>query len=229
MEEKILEKMLDNLIQEAGPIAIQNMVKDDVETLENEKIEFSKEHEEKMKKIFAEAKKVETTPRKTNIFKKVAVISVAVILVSGLTINLAGALHDGLIKYFVSKDSEYSTIGNKHVDSDFLVDNIYFGYIPEGLKFNEICSFNNLKHISFFDDDKYFILESQKAEWSEKINTESGDITEILINEKNMFYSEREDLRILTWYENNCIQSVSSNLNEEILFKIVKNIKFLEN
>ena len=44
-----------------------------------------------------------------------------------------------------------------------------------------------------------------------------------------MFYSEREDLRILTWYENNCIQSVSSNLNEEILFKIVENINFLEN
>lgn len=54
MEDKILERMLDNLIEEAGPIAIENMESKQEEVPE---VQFSKEHEEKMKKIFAEYRK----------------------------------------------------------------------------------------------------------------------------------------------------------------------------
>ena len=54
MEDKILERMLNNLIEEAGPIAIENMERKQEDAPE---VEFSKEHEEKMKKIFAEARK----------------------------------------------------------------------------------------------------------------------------------------------------------------------------
>ena len=54
MEDKILERMLNNLIEEAGPVAIENMESKQEEAPE---VEFSKEHEEKMKKIFAEARK----------------------------------------------------------------------------------------------------------------------------------------------------------------------------
>lgn len=54
MDDKVLEKMLNNLIEEAGPIAVNNMESKDEEIPE---VQFSKEHEEKMKKIFADARK----------------------------------------------------------------------------------------------------------------------------------------------------------------------------
>lgn len=54
MDDKVLERMLDNLIEEAGPIAIKNMESKEEEIPE---VEFSKEHEEKVKKIFADARK----------------------------------------------------------------------------------------------------------------------------------------------------------------------------
>ena len=62
MDDKLLERMLDNLIEEAGPIAIKNMESNPEDVPE---VEFSKEHEEKMKKIFAEARKEMDNKRKT--------------------------------------------------------------------------------------------------------------------------------------------------------------------
>ena len=49
MDEKILERMLNNLIEEAGPIAIQNM---EIESSKEDvpDVKFSKKHEEKISK-----------------------------------------------------------------------------------------------------------------------------------------------------------------------------------
>ena len=62
MDDKLLERMLDNLIEEAGPIAIKNMESNPEDVPE---VEFSKEHEEKMMKVFADAKKEMDNKRKT--------------------------------------------------------------------------------------------------------------------------------------------------------------------
>lgn len=101
MDDKILERMLDNLIEEAGKLAIKEMESKEEEIPE---VQFSKEHEEKVKKIFEDARrereaksklkaanevvnveKVETKKRKTKFnYKRLFILAAVIVTLSGI-------------------------------------------------------------------------------------------------------------------------------------------------
>lgn len=57
MSNQNFEEMFDNLIKEAGIIAIEEMEKEYSKELDNlSKVKFSKRHEKRMKKFFEELK-----------------------------------------------------------------------------------------------------------------------------------------------------------------------------
>ena len=78
----MFEKIIDDLIDEAKPQIIKDIVNEKVE--EAPEVEFSEEHNKKMEEIFSKARRAENKPNRYRIMKRVAVVAVAVILVSGV-------------------------------------------------------------------------------------------------------------------------------------------------
>lgn len=260
MDEKILERMLNNLIEEAGPIAIENMEKEDsYEDVPD--VEFSEKHEKKMKEIFEMARKVEAerannkenvinaesgnrvietdfttenvsltkkVKKRSNIGKKrLAVIIAATMVLLGLTITSVSAWRESFSKYFLDKKEKYSDVKDFKPGSEVCIDNVYFGYIPEGFKYTENIKTQRSSIISFLNEDKYFVLEIHYDKWNKKVNTESGEVSDIVINEKEMVYFEDESLttRSISWKDDNITYFMYSNCGRETIEEIVEGIE----
>ena len=105
MSKEIYDKILDELISEA----VQNCEIDD-ENDSNSEVVFSKEHTEKMNKLFNEMKRKEKLDRILRLSKKVAIIIVVLGIVMVVTTPKISAWKEVIKKFFVKEEDKYSWI-----------------------------------------------------------------------------------------------------------------------
>lgn len=239
MDEKLVDEILNNLISEAGPTAIEELEKEDLENLDKREFEFSKEHEEKMEKFFEEfdkenvkkIKKEKHNFSKVSTSRKILLVAVITVLMLAAAISSVGAWRESFVKYFLNQKDEYSDLkvvnGNLNRDGkDFRVGSVYFGYIPEGYELNQHKILKDKTNIGFKTNNDLFInFEIEDGEFIHKINTESGDVEEMIINNKDIVYFENDNWRSLIWSENNNTYVLGTNEPKDILIKIAENIK----
>lgn len=243
MDEKLVDEILNNLISEAGPIAIEELEKEDLKNLDKKELEFSKEHEEKMAKFFEEfdkenvknMKKEKSYSSKASTSRKILLVAVITVLMLAAAISSVSAWRESFVKYFLGQKEEYSDLKvvNKNLNRDgkdfWTEDGIYFGYIPDGY---ELKTHKEIKERTFFgfesEKDLFINFEINSGRVLHKFNTESGDIEEIIIANKDMIYSENDTSKILTWNENNNVYALSTNDSKNVLVKVVENVKLTE-
>jgi hypothetical protein len=104
---------------------------------EPEKVEFSKEHEEKMRKIFKKERNKLFFKKISKYSKRVAIFFLALAVVSGVTIFSVEAWRIRVMNFIIEmnqthseiKFSEEITKGNSYKSNE-----ITLGYIPEGFE-----------------------------------------------------------------------------------------------
>lgn len=236
MKDKLFEVMFDDLIKRAGTAAILEMESENAEEEEPE-VEFSKEHEEKMKKFFEEYRKQEAEAAIQNEInmkhqkvKKTVSLAAATVVVLALGITTVGAWKGSLLNSYVKDNGEYSELLNGKAERDFTVENVYFGYVPEKYEFVNVKDGLKRKYINFksTDGETYFNLEINKDLYKEKVDSESGEVAEMVINDKDMIVFEKDGLNIIAWYENDSQNTLYTNADVEMLIKIAEKIEFLK-
>lgn len=237
---KEIDEMLDQLIAAAGPRVIEEMTKEDLKELDSSSYTFSEEHEKKMQEMFeqmATKGKISETQTTTKItyktWRKIAVIAAAMVLVLGVAISSVGAWRESFVSLFLHDKGEYSDVREKNMHNEFIVDNILFGYIPNGYELSNTKK-TDFETIYIFeqsqDEENYFIVEIQNVSLSsQQTNTENSITKDIVIQGKDMVYIENDLVRVITWYDANQIYSIQTNESENVLKKVVENMQFLEN
>lgn len=236
MKDKLFDVMFDDLIKKAGTAAILEMENERADE-EVPEVEFSKEHEEKMKKFFEEYRKQESEEKAQNEIitkrhkvRKIVTLAAATVAVLALGISTVGAWKGNMLSSYLKNNGEYSDLLSGKPERSLTVENVYFGYVPEGYEFEGVKNANKITYIVFKSstDDIHFYLEMDENTYKEKINTESGDVEEVVVANKDMIYGEREDFNFFTWFENNAQNTLYSNLTEKELTKIAEKIEFLK-
>ena len=241
MDEKLVDEILDNLISEAGPKAIEELEKEDLKNLDKKEFEFSKEHEEKMAKLFEEFDKENVKKMKEEVYnssktsttKKLLLVAVITVLILAIAISSVSAWRESFVKYFLSQKEEYSDLNviNKNLNrngKDFWVDNIHFGYIPEGYELEE-HRISKKKTIIWFKNNEYTIsLEIESDNLNPNINTENSTVDEVQIADKDAVYCENGLFKYLTWNENSKSYILCTNDSKDILIKIAQKIQFVK-
>ncbi|MBQ9314582.1 MAG: DUF4367 domain-containing protein [Clostridia bacterium] len=248
MDEKMVDEILNELIKEAGPAAINELTKEDLENLDKPAFEFSKEHEEKMQKLFDDVeeeslkrnkkadKKEEHKIVRVSTPRKILIIAAVMMLLSALAITSVGAWRENFIKYILNVQDEYSAVKSNNTNiiregKDFRADSVYFGYLPVDYELKTHKKFSKKEIITFENNEQNFIIfeaESKSNISIREINTESGEIEEIIVNGKDMVYCENSSHKIITWNENGKINDLYTNGSKEMLLKVLENIKFVE-
>lgn len=247
MKDNLLDEKFDKLIREAGIQAVLEM-EEECANEEIPKVEFSKEHEEKMKKFFAEykaqfenANKVETNVesnvkeaefKSANRLKprKMMSLIAATVAILALGITTVGAWKGSLISLYLKDKGEYSDLTNGVAEKSLIIENVRFGYIPTDYEYTETRDTKKKLSLLFNhkEEDKYFCLEIERNMYNIKINTESGELGEDVVNDKDMIYSEKDGLNIITWFENNSQNTLCTNDSKKELIKIAEKIEFLK-
>lgn len=236
MKDKLFDAMFDDLIKKAGTAAILEMENERANE-EVPEVEFSKEHEEKMKKFFEEYRKQEAEKKAQNEIttkrykvRKMVALAAATVVVLALGISTVGAWKGNMLGSYLKNNGEYSDLLNGMPERSLTVENVYFGYVPEGYEFEPTKNGNKMAYIRFgtTDNEQYFCLEIEFDMCNERLNTEDSEIEELVINDKDMIYSENDSLKFLIWFENNNTNTLYANISKEEFIKIAEKIEFLK-
>jgi hypothetical protein len=222
---KTLDKILDDIIEKAAITAAENLGKN---MPEPEKVEFSKEHEEKMRKIFKKERNKLFFKKISKYSKRVAIFFLALAVVSGVTIFSVEAWRIKVMNFIIEmnqthseiKFSEEITKGNSYKSNE-----ITLGYIPEGFELERRDVSAGGIDLIFTGKENYFVFSMDDINSKMGIDTENASVKKMTVNGREAFYSSNDNVNILVWHDEESSYTLSGKIEEKEIFRIAENIK----
>lgn len=220
-DDKTLDKIFDLLVGEAAVIANERIAEKTL--LPEEKIEFSKEHEEKMQKLFKiERRKI---MHKTILKHSIRAAGFLLILfaVSIISIFSVSAWRVKFLNFvFDSKkpNTEFQfgdTKGNTYSN-----DEMAFEYIPDGFELVKSVSNEFSIYLKFKNNDLYFTFSLNDIEGKLSIDTENGTVEKLTINRQEAVYTENKNINALIWHNDEFAFTIIGNIPKEEIIKIAE-------
>ncbi|MEI3161853.1 MAG: DUF4367 domain-containing protein [Lachnospirales bacterium] len=225
---KFIDKVIDDIITEASKQYVDEMFDEIENTVKNENIVFSKEHQKNVDYILkGKYKKDDIKIKRPLKFNKkmffVAVIVMiftagSVLSVSGVKVKLLNFMLDIKNQYteFKYTETEPNGIENKY--------KAVLHYIPNGYVIDDVSYTNNNYDITYKNADKYFSVSKGTIAEIEQIDTEKAITQYTDINENRAFVSKKANITIISWINGEIEYSVDGNINYDELINIAKNI-----
>jgi hypothetical protein len=222
---RTLDKIFDDLVDEAASIVTERLGRN---IPEPETIEFSKEHENAMRKIFRKERNKLLYKHISKYSKRVAVFFLVVIVASSIMVYSVEAWRIKVMNFVIEVSQTHSEI-NFREDStkgdSYTSDEITLGYMPEGSKLEKSDVRKNYISLVFKGEENYFIFSMNSIDSSMGIDTENASVKKITIKGQEAFYSSNANVNILVWYNEEFSYTLSGTINEKEMIKIAENIK----
>lgn len=226
-----INKAIDMLLDEAAEIANEQECKKFQPPYEE--IEFSKEHEERMKKLFRKEKRRIILKKIPKYSKIAACVILAGVVLVGTAVMCVAEWRNKVINIFLKDNTTHSEI--KFVDSEnaVVVGDYFFGYMPEGFEIIEEYVSDIDTTVTFHDGMTEITFHRVEADVKKVIDTEDAIVENIMVNNKNAIISIKKRCIILVWSDGKSAYTVSSSgengpINKDKIIKIAQNIEKLE-
>ena len=218
---EIKDKTLDNLLYYAAQEASKELVD---EMPAPESVEFSYEHERKMKKLFKNSKKISTK----SYLKRASAIVAVFIIISGISIASVQAWRIrflNFIMHITESNTELRYKENDTESSSYSADDVNLEYVPNGFKLSESRNSSGKIYLRFENKNLTFSLYIRQLDSTLNVDTENADAKVIKLNGKDAFITEKGDIIAIIWNSETKSFALSGNLSEEEIIKIAENIK----
>ncbi len=223
--EKIFDRIFDDIVNEAASIATENIGRNMVEP---EAVEFSKEHEAEMQRIFRKERKKWVHRKAAEYLKRVAIFLLIVMIVSGVAVFSVEAWRIKTLNFILEMSQTHSEIhfeeGNAKGDS-YTSDGITLAYIPKGYKLEKKDIKNDMGSLVFKGKEHYFVFSVSDITNSIGIDTENASFKKTTINGQEALFSSNNNVNILVWHDEIFSYTLSGTVEENEILKIAKNIK----
>lgn len=233
MSEDLKKKKSDYLLE----LALEEQLEFDEETLKYEKMEkeapvhtFSKEHNEKMQKIFKIADKIENRSRYRKRHRQIAAGIALFFCISAVSITQVEAFRLPFVRFFMEVKAKSTLFGVSEEMENGVTEKYKEyepHYVPDGFAVLEAEEGDGNFSIKYFNDQKqqayrfYFWYGMRNVE----IDTEDGNYIDIEINGKQAHLIKQDDeVRILMNQDDKQFY-LDGNIPHEEAIKIMKSIK----
>jgi len=224
----VINETLEAMLKATASDSENKIVDDLLDGYDGESHEFSQKHKDDMQSIFRLERKMRIYSRAKTYAKRVAVIFIAIIALSTITIASVSAWRIKVINFILEMTQQDTHIT---IDQDGLKSNIYkhneitFNYVPEGFMLEKSKSQNNYIYYEFTKEHEFFDFHTMDINSSLSIDTENANVKRIVINENEALYSENNNISILVWHDEELMYVLTGNISENELVKIAENIK----
>ncbi len=222
---KAMDKILDEIIDEAASIAAENMGRN---IPEPDSVEFSREHEAAMRKIFRKERKKSFFKKVSKYSKRAAVVFLAVIIMSGIAVYSVEAWRIRVLNFVIEMRQTHSEISFEENDikgDSYSSDEITLTYIPDGFTLEKRDIKENMLSLVFKGEEYYFIFSMSDTTSTIGIDTENASVKKIKINGQDAFYSSNSNISFLVWHDESCSYTLSGTLGEREMVKVAESIK----
>lgn len=222
--DKSFDEAFDMLLTKAAILADENIGKNLQEPEEN--IVFSKEHEQKMRKLFKYEQRKLFEKRVARYSMRCACVLLAVVVVTSVSIFSVDAWRMRFLD-FVMKSDEPNT--DYHLDggeaSSYSDNGIGLEYIPNGFTITQDKKIGKNIFLEFKSQEQYFILTIQNADGLSNVDTEGALVEELTLNGRDAIFVDRGDIRFVLWGEEQNSYTLHGNISKDELIKIAENVQ----
>lgn len=218
------ERALDDLIKYAVNEAAKEMAE---EMPEPKKVEFSKEHEEKMKKLFKQYSKKKKASFRGNI-KKVIIIAAVLTAMLGVSLVSVQAWRVRFINFVMhitDTNTEIRYAEPEESGDTYQTEDVKLGYIPSGFTLSESRGGREKLYLKFANEEQAFALRIRIGDSIMNVDTEDADTRKIKVGDKEIFLTEKDDNYTLSWSQSEKAYTLNGNMPEEELLKIAEKIE----
>lgn len=218
-----MEIAFDILVDEAAVIADKNI--NDRLPDEKEKIEFSKEHEAKMKKLFKNEKRKINSVKWVKYARRAACVLLVLGIGAGVGLYHADALRFKIFELVVQPGLPNSDIKvNINQGDDYQNGTIMITYMPDGYNL-EFVSKRTENHFYEYQKENLSFSVSVSVSDREPIIDDSYEIVrEFTINGNKAFLCTIKAAFVIKWFDGENRYSVQGNIGEDELIRIAENI-----
>lgn len=192
----------------------------------DEEIVFSKEHEDKMKKLFRKERQKQSMKVFSKYAKRAACILLVIVIGSGVAICSVEAWRIKFLNFVLeigqpNTDFNFSDNGGLSYSDD----EITLEYIPMGFEMTKNYSTRQRVFLVFTSGEKYFQMIISDLDSNSSIDTEDGATEKLYVNGNEAIYTTNKNINALIWHNNELTFSVAGNIAREEIIKIAENIK----
>ncbi len=212
---KAIDDMLKYAFQEANAELIDEMP-------QCEEVEFSKEHEDKMRKLFA------GKVRRMKYIKRIFMIAaVMVILFSISVMSVQGwrASFMNFILSFTESNTELKYRDEAEDKNSYTVGDVTFEYLPSGFTLDSNKNQGKVIYVKFNKGNEYFETKIKESNPVANVDTEKAGAELLMINGAEVFVTQKDDNISVSWNNNLKTFELMGNIEREELLKIAENIK----
>ncbi len=214
-KDKAFEEMLKYACREASKELIDEMPP-------CEEVEFSKEHEARMRKLFAGKVRRKRYIKRIFLIAAVMVVlfSVSVMSVQGLRIRFMN-----FILNFTESNTKITYVDETEDKNSYKVGDIVFDYLPSGFVLDSTKNQGKVVYIKFNNADKYIEIKIKASNPVAYVDTERADAELLMINGIETFVAEKDNVFILNWNSDLKAFEIQGNIERDELIKIAENLK----
>lgn len=217
------DRALDILIDEA--VSIVNDKDGNALTADMD-IEFSDEHEAKMKRLFKKKRNERLKSRALIYGKRAACICLVALIVAGTSVFSVEAWRARFLNFFFDEDapnSEYNfnELGGTYYSDDY----ISLEYIPWGFEVAKSNETENIIQLLFKNEELYLMVSVSSTGGQGSIDTEDATVSRIGIDNCEAILVEKDDVNQILWQNGDHEFYIAGNISSNEIIKIAKNLK----
>ena len=221
---ELFEKMFDNVLDDA---LIKMARTPNPDLPDDEPVEFSKEHKNKIEQIFKQAKNRERKLIFRNNAKRIVLCAAILILLFGITAMSVGAVRNRILNFIHNTEETNSKIGinldygsEKYNDENISLDYIPYGFSLEKKQIN-LGSFD----YKFSSEMQYYTINLSDSSGNDTIDTEKAGIERMVINENDCYYIENSNGKTIIMSNGEKICTIQGEIEKDEIIKIAQNLE----
>jgi len=223
-DKQSLDKTTDDILTYAAMLADREIGEKLDEP--DEEIVFSKEHEDKMKRLFRKEWRKQSAKIFSKYAQRAACVLLVVIIGSGVAIYSVEAWRIKFLNFVLeigqpNTDFNFSDNGG----SSYSDDDITLEYVPMGFEMTDSYSTRQKVFLTFTSGEKYFQIVISDINSNSSIDTENGTIEKADVNGYEAVYTTNKNINALIWHNNELVFRIAGNIPKEEILKIAENIK----
>lgn len=228
MREKEYDKTLDVILDEIMDKAAAEVSRQDGEKLKDqESVEFSEEHEKKMKVFFTREKRKRFAAKLTAYTRRAACILLLIAVICGASVFGVEAWRSRFLHFFYDPDAPNMNFSaNDDIGTHYSDESVALNYIPFGFELTQRNETTlDITLVFQRNDGRDFCVHIANSDMNYNVNTENSEVEDIQIGGLDGICITRPNYVMIVWADDECVYTVDGTLTKSEMKKICENLK----
>lgn len=194
-------------------------------------VQFSKEHEEKMRRLFRRVRRKKRMKAVRRYSIRAAVVILTLGVVATATIFSVDAFRIRFLNFVMDVNPTYTELQLKEEQThgSYANNTIELSYVPTGFVVEQERIVSNYLNISFRNNGVSFSFSRSSIQVASTIDTENAELKNFTINGMEAILSAKEEVSILAWHDDRYAYEVlvDGNMPEDEIIQIAEGVKNL--